>query len=272
MDLKLRSAQLGSSNRRSLFLSGLPLELILPRHCLVCTRAIRGGAGVCYRCRPRVPELATLRTNRCHSCFGSLSTGSEDKLCATCRYEPLMTDSIRYIWEYDGLARDLIRHMKYQPSTQLTRLAASILRDALPLLYPNTSWDLIAPIPSSHSNFLFRLFHPCQELARALSKTTSIPAKELLSRNANRAPQASLDHTRRIRRLSSLFKLSSPKSVKGRQILLVEDVITTGATISAAAFQLKQGGADRIDVLSLSRTQVWSRFRSKITQALPTLD
>jgi ComF family protein len=269
MDFKLRSAHPGVGKTRSLILSALSLDLILPRYCLVCSRAIRGGVHLCYRCKPSTPDLENLKANRCQSCFGVLSISSEDKLCSTCRYEPLLTDSIRYIWEYDGLARDLIRHMKYRPSDKLTRLAAAALSDALPQLYPDTTWDLIAPIPSSHTNFLFRLFHPCQELALALSKSALIPARQVLDRNTTRAPQASLNHTRRLKRLSSLFTVRSADRIRGKRILIVEDVITTGATISAAAFRLKQAGADRIDVLSLSRTQVWSRFRNRIAQALP---
>jgi ComF family protein len=247
----------------------LPIELILPRYCAVCQRDIRSATNLCYRCKPHLPDLASLMQSRCVRCFGVLSTAGCDRVCQVCQHEPLALDSIRYLWEYEGLARDLIRAMKYRPSAKLTRQAATTLYNSLSSLYPTAEWDLIVPIPSSRSTFFFRLFHPCNELARAISEATSIPVGHPLIRNSSRAPQASLDHTRRLARLSTLFELSLPEIINQKRVLLIEDVITTGATISAAAYQLRKGGAKRVDCLALARTRVWGRFRSKLASKLP---
>jgi predicted amidophosphoribosyltransferase len=83
-----------------------------------------------------------------------------------------------------------------------------------------------------------------------------------------RAPQATLSHEARITRLKKLFALNDGADVTGKRILLIEDVITTGATISAAAYTLKRAGAVSVDVLALASARVWSRFRGRVAEGL----
>ncbi len=239
------------------------LEILLPTTCLVCERPLR-RALICYRCRPALPDLSDLNTTHCSSCFSPLGVSKSSSSCETCVLFPPLADSIRFIWEYDGLARDLIRTIKYRPSVSIANMTGKLLCDAAVKLFERCDWDMIIPVPSSHATFRRRLFHPCVELARPLAKAKSIPLIHGLSHNIRRAPQASLNHHDRLRRLDRLFSLSRGCQPRGQRILLIEDVITTGATISAAAALLKGAGAERIDVLALARTRVWSRFRARL--------
>jgi ComF family protein len=243
---------------------GSCLEVLLPTACVVCERPLR-GALICYRCRPALPDLRSIQHNRCTQCFTVASASrAGESLCDVCVLHPPMLDSIRFLWEYHGLARDLIRTMKYRPSVALARLGGALLCDALPHIFAHTSWDLIVPIPASHAMFRRRLFHPCTELAQASSKRYSIAIRDALIHATKRAPQASLDHAARLRNLTHLFKVSRPHVVQGKHILLIEDVITTGATSAAAAYALRNAGATQVDILALARTQVWSRFRAQL--------
>ena len=243
---------------------GSCLEILLPTACVVCERPLR-GALMCYRCRPTLPDVRSLQQNRCGRCFSIITMPpASTALCDVCALHPPILDSIRFLWEYDGLARDLIRTMKYRPSVALARLGGSLLCDALPHLFSHTSWDMIVPIPASHVMFRRRLFHPCHELAQATSKHYRIAIHDALIHARKRAPQASLDHVARLRNLRHLFKTSRPKVVLGKNILLIEDVITTGATSAAAAYALRNAGAARVDILALARTHVWSRFRAQL--------
>lgn len=246
--------------RLSWFLSCL--EILLPTQCTICHRPLR-GCTMCYRCRPPLPNLADLTARSCSRCFSPRTTSVADQ-CETCGLFPPLTDSMRFLWEYDGLARDLIRTIKYRPSISLAGLAGRLLGDAALYLFQPASWDLIIPIPSSRPMFRKRLFHPCVELARPLAHATKTPIIHALRHDPTRAPQASLSHDERLKRLRSLFSLTKRFNACEKRILLVEDVITTGATISAAAHTLKQAGATRVDVLALARTRVWSRFRHRI--------
>ena len=77
---------------------------------------------------------------------------------------------MRYLWDYGGTARDLIRAMKYHPSIYLTRYSGALVAQALPTLFPDRSWDRIVPIPSSPETLKKRHFHPCHEMAHIVKK------------------------------------------------------------------------------------------------------
>jgi len=242
------------------------LEVFLPTTCLVCRRPLRHSL-VCYRCRPPLPDLADLRARRCEKCFGPFGTAIPGGTCETCKLFPLLSDSIRFLWEYDSLARDLIRTMKYRPSLALASVGGGLLRDSIPHLYTSARWDAVVPVPSSRTLFRKRLFHPCTELAQPITQALQTPLVHALQHGTKRAPQASLSHDERLRRLRKLFTTTRGFNPAGKRILLVEDVITTGATISAAAFTLKQAGAAQVDVIALARTRVWSRLRRRLYES-----
>jgi ComF family protein len=188
-------------------------------------------------------------------------------MCVT--FPPLF-DSMRFLWDYSGLARDLIRAAKYRPSINLARLSGAWLGQALPDLFSEHNWDLIIPVPSSHKTFKKRLFNPCTEIAHAMARhLTAADIKELLVHNKRRKPQAQSSRTERLRNLRTLFTVRNTAKLKNSRVLLVEDVVTTGATISAACNTLREHGAARIDIVALARTQIWGRFRIPLSKLLP---
>jgi ComF family protein len=240
---------------------GSCIEVLLPTVCLVCSRPLRSNT-VCYRCRPLLPDVRDILQHRCHRCFSPRT--NPDPTCDTCKLFPCLPHSIRFLWEYDGLARDLIRTMKYRPSVQLLSLASSILSQSVPSLFPGASWDIMVPVPSSSSTLRRRMLHPCRELARQVSRDHRIPLQNALIHDQERLPQARLSHDDRLRRLFKLFDVRKDINLQGKRVLLIEDVITTGATVAAATYRLKRAGASRVDVLALARTRVWSRFRQRL--------
>lgn len=243
------------------------LEVLFPRSCLVCQRPIRRES-LCYRCKPCLPTLEHILQARCHRCFSPLTSPNEKErpICEPCLLFPSQPDSIRFVWDYSGLARDFIRSMKYRPSPRLARMGGHVLASCVEAMYHERDWDLCVPVPSSHSTFRKRLFHPCVEMANLIARHHELPLKRALRHDPTRDPQASLQHEARLRRLRSLFSIPHGARLSGARILLVEDVITTGATISAATYALKRAGAARVDVLALARTRVWTRFRKRLNE------
>lgn len=241
------------------------LSVILQPMCLVCERPLRNRF-LCFRCATPLPNFSDALHSRCIDCFAPISPESpvNDQTCATCQTFPLATDSQRFVWEYRGLARDFIKAMKYRPSKKLARLAGIILRNTLPLMFTRCDWDLVVPIPSSATTFRRRCFHPCVEMGHYVARTLHIPLKLVLTSNPKRKAQAKLHHDARLRGIKKIFTLRDPKQIRGKRILLIEDVITTGATVSAAAQCLKAAGVTSVDVLALARTQAWSRFRHRV--------
>jgi predicted amidophosphoribosyltransferase len=241
------------------------VEVLLPQECLICRRPLRGHY-LCFRCTPRALELRDIHTSRCMRCFGPyVHSCQSNPACPTCLTFPPLPHRIRFLWEYGGLARDLIRTMKYRPSLKLTRLAGSLMADSLRALFPSACWDIVAPVPSSPATYRKRLFHPCAELARMVVESTPTSTYyDLLRHTSSRSPQALRTHQQRLQRLRTLFSCTGRTSLAGKRILLIEDVITTGATIAAAVSTLHRAGAHEVDVLALAQTPVWRRFRSRI--------
>ena len=243
----------------STWLSG-PLEVLFPRECLVCTRPIK-GASLCFRC---VPSTVSLALSRCPRCFGE-GLGPSESACPACEAFALPVDRIRYLWEYEGLARDFIRAMKYRPSPYLAYRAGELLAESLPALFGDESWDRVIPVPSSPGMLKKRLFHPCAEMSRAMHRyARGFTIRNALRHQGTRGPQARRSHSERLRGLKRVFRVSNVREIAGKRILLVEDVITTGATVAAAAHVLYQAGAHSVDVVALAEARVWRRFRSRI--------
>ena len=244
------------------------LEILLPASCLVCSRPLR-STKLCYRCRPMLPDLREILLHRCHRCFGPRT--SSDLTCDPCKLFPCLPDTIRFLWEYDGLPRDFIRTMKYRPSLQLLSIASSILSQSIPHLFPGLVWDMIIPIPSSGSTLRRRMLHPCSELARQIRRDHRISLASALIHDSHRLPQALLTHEDRLRKLFKLFDVKENVDLRGKKVLLIEDVITTGATVAAATHRLRRAGVSRVDVLALARTRVWSRFRQRLNSLFSTV-
>ena len=241
------------------------LSVLLPSSCLVCDRPLKNGF-LCFRCIPSLPNFSHILHSRCASCFEPIAPTStnEQATCATCLTLPLASDAQRFVWEYRGLARDFIKAMKYRPSKKLARFASIILRDLLPVMFPLSEWDVVVPIPSSAKTFRKRSFHPCVELGHHVAQALNIPLRLALASDSRRNPQAKLHHDARLRGINKLFTISSPHKIRGKRVLLIEDVITTGATANAAALCLKAAGARGVDIFALSRAQAWRRFRHRV--------
>jgi predicted amidophosphoribosyltransferase len=155
--------------------------------------------------------------------------------------------------------------MKYHPSIYLTRYSGALMAQALPTLFPDRSWDRIVPIPSSPETLKKRHFHPCHEMAHIVKKALpNTKVSYALQHNRHRTAQAKRSHEERLRGLRTLFRVPKQAEIKGKRVLLVEDVITTGATIVAASQALYHAGACEVDVIALAQARVWARFRARL--------
>lgn len=252
--------------RPSTWLRGC-LEVLLPCSCHVCGRSIYNDI-LCYRCRPSLPNLSEIAKTHCTQCFSPIRDPHKGNVCDACILYPIDSLRLRHLWDYSTLARDLIRAMKYKPSEQLAHLLGELLADIIPHLFGNTQWNLIVPMPSSREGLSKRLFNPCDIMARCIGGRYGISVHQILHRKTSRAPQTRKSHEDRLANLPNFFTLHSQRPIEAMSVLLVEDVITTGATISVASEILIRNGAIKVDVISVARTSIWNRFRGLLYQRL----
>ena len=178
----------------------------------------------------------------------------EPSLSAAALANPPAYDRARAVAQYDGVMRDLIHAFKYSDRHEAARLFARWLTAAAEALIPHT--DLVIPVPLSRWRLLSRRFNQAGVLAGELARRTGLPIDHLaLKRKRRTLRQVGLTAAQRRQNVSGAFELAtkSGQLIRKRLVLLVDDIITTGATVEACARVLKKGGARSVDVLALAR-------------------
>lgn len=172
--------------------------------------------------------------------------------CLSCRAEAPAYDGARSCVHYRGTARALVHLLKYEQ----VRTAAPWIAAALAAV-PLPDVDVIVPVPLGPGRRRRRGFNQSEAIARALARRRRLrlaPAAAL-ARRRETAPQSGLDAEARRRNVEGAFRARG-KEVAGRRILLVDDVLTTGATAGACATALKRAGAAAVHVLTYARADL----------------
>ena len=170
--------------------------------------------------------------------------------CALCRGGFRGFDSVYCFGAYDGVLRDLIHLLKYGR----IRTLAGPLAEYLVSAYPREQrFDAIVPMPLHWRRYWQRGFNQSALLARELGRRCGIPVVGAVRRRRATPPQAGLTSARRRINVSGAFAAAKRRPVKDLRILLVDDVMTTGATASSCAGALKRAGASYVAVLALAR-------------------
>jgi predicted amidophosphoribosyltransferase len=147
---------------------------------------------------------------------------------------------------FDGVAREVVHGLKYARRLSLAGVAADAMVRALPT---HESLDAVVPVPAGPWRWRWRGFDPAEEIAMALAARTGLPLVDCLRRRGGRRQVG----RRRSDRLADPPSVRSAAACPG-QALLVDDVWTTGATLSACARALRDGGSRRVIALTLART------------------
>jgi len=151
---------------------------------------------------------------------------------------------------YEGPLRDLVHLFKYRRVRSLEKPLGRMVALALPR---EEQVDLIIPVPMHWWRKWNRGFNQAELLARVVARRTGIPAARVLKRGRRTPAQAGLSLAQRRDNLTGAFRVPVRKRVEGRRVLLVDDVLTTGATASACAAALKRAGARSVVLLTLAR-------------------
>ncbi len=234
------------------------LDFILPPRCYVC-EASSAQAPIPWVCETCWCDIAYLEPPVCYQCGEPLAAPPEGiaspmHRCGRCLLQPPAFDRARAVGLYRGALRQIIHTMKYQPVYGLTRPLAKLLQQQFSAHWTESVPDILVPIPLHRRRLWQREFDQALALARYLSRGVGIPCEaEALRRQRDTASQVGLTYTERDQNVRGAFGVRHPQSVRGKTVLLIDDVYTTGATAKACAQVLRRAGAERVNVYTLAR-------------------
>jgi predicted amidophosphoribosyltransferase len=215
-----------------------PLRVLADHRCVVCDAR---GAVLCARCRPQLPWLAGPLCARC---------GEPDPYarlrCALCMRLGSGVASARSAIAHDAVGGSIVRAWKDAARTSVAPLAAACIVAAV----PRRAADVIVPVPAARARAAWRGVDGPAALAVLLGRAWGLPVRgDVLLRVRDR-PQRGL--TAAQRRRNAAGSMVARGSITGR-VLLIDDVLTTGATVRAAALSLRRAGAEQVDVVTFAR-------------------
>jgi len=226
-------------------------DLIMPPCCLVCRSPLSEHHLLCAPCWS---EVSFIRPPLCDVLGIPLpfDTGGKTISAAAAARQPPY-DHARAVAHYSGAMRTLVHQFKYADRHDARALFGRWLAESGRDLLPGI--DLIVPVPLARLRLLTRRFNQAAILAQELSRRTGLPvAAHVLRRTRATPSQVGLTHDQRRRNVAGAFRVPKNRraAVIGRRVLLIDDVITTGATVEACARALERAGAAGVDVLALA--------------------
>jgi ComF family protein len=197
----------------------------------------------------------------CHAPFQNAFPLDAAGQCTLCRLGLRGFDAAYSFAAYEGPARQLILMMKFQGVRSLAKPLARIAARALPR---DRQFDLIVPMPLHWRRRWTRGFNQSALLTGELSRLLAIPQADPLRRTRNSPAQSGLTAAERRRNVSGAFAVKLGTGLDRLNILLVDDVLTTGSTASAAAAALKRAGAAHVSVLTVARAdrRPWAELQA----------
>jgi ComF family protein len=235
-------------------------SLFFPDDCRICKRALTGWTRVpvCADCLAApVPLEAEYFCASCNTPFINAYPLDEQGICAACRSGLRGFDSAASFGFYEGPLRSLIHLFKYSGMKPLAKPLAALLDRALPA---DERFDAVVPVPLHWRRKLDRGFNQAELLARGVAKRRNIVLVNALRRGKATETQAGLAMAGRRLNVAGAFRIRPKADVKAKRILLIDDVMTTGATARACASVLIRAGARSVSLLTLARVD--RRWRS----------
>jgi ComF family protein len=209
------------------------VSLIAPHECLGCQTE---GSLLCSDCQNAISAIS----ERCYKC---LALSPDSLTCQKCRRSSPLT-SVQAATGYGDITKDLIWKLKFHHARAAVEPMAQVMSSRL-LFEEGT---LLVPVPTASGRVRQRGYDQAEVLCRAVSRHTRLPYRNLLQRHGQ-SRQVGTSRTERAAHLAGALKVPSQHLVADKHIVLVDDVLTTGATLEAAAKILKRAGAKRVDAI-----------------------
>ena len=223
---------------------------VAPPLCPRCQERLAAAGGLCPVCRREVARLP--ETARCRACGGALGPVASG-VCRRCAEEPPPWFRGVSALDYHGEAGDLVRAYKYGRQTALAAYFAEEMAAAWRSYGAPAKPQALVPVPLHPRRQMERGFNQAALLCRLLSPRLGLPVVEVLRRKRPTRHQARLDAHARRRNMRRAISVTGMDRLRGKSILLVDDVMTTGATLAACTEALVAAGAAEVSVLTAAR-------------------
>ena len=246
------SSVLARSGRAATAAWRLVLDLALPPLCPACREPLGGDGGLCAACWSKLSFIAPPYCERLGIPF--VYDPGPGILSMQAIADPPAYTRARAAVRYDDVARDLVHAFKYGDRLDLAPVMGRWMAKAgAPLL---ADADALVPVPLHWRRLWARRFNQAAALAKVMAQTTGVPVEvDLLRRTRATPQQVGLARAERARNVEGAFKVPAERraAVKGRRFVLVDDVLTTGATVDTCARALLRAGARDVDVVVFAR-------------------
>lgn len=234
------------------------VDWFLPAACMSCHTPVEPSRGdfLCLNCRS---EIRVLDAPDCPCASLGNPPPSARAACSICRRLPEGPASIRSAFPYSGVVGGLIRTMKYRHAEQagdaLARLTLAGLQGHFHLIRNTQSLDAIVPVPMHWWRRWRRGFNQAEALASGLERLLGVQCRpDFLRRVRCTPPQARrADAQQRLKNVAGAFRVPAAEEVRGKTLLVVDDVMTTGATVASCAAELHKAGAAAVHVVTVAR-------------------
>jgi competence protein ComFC len=233
-----------------------PLEaiasLLYPPACTICATSVEPGEYLCAQCNDKATPIVPPFCEICSEPFAGAITGSFT--CANCAHREIFFDTAVAVYRSRGIVRRVILDFKYGHQIHLRHVIARWLGQALDdVRLRGRRFDVIVPVPLHPARERERGFNQAALLAELLSEKMSIQSKAVLKRIRYTTTQTAFDRVERMENLRNAFRLRKNMNVRHLRVLLIDDVLTTGSTLSECARVLKDAGAMSVYAATAAR-------------------
>jgi ComF family protein len=226
--------------------------LFYPPICTICSSSVSSDDYLCQSCSGKATRIVAPFCATCSEPFAGTMSGTFD--CANCAHRRLYFEAAVAVYRSRGVVRRVMHDFKYGSSIHLRYPVARWLGMALEdERLRGRRFDVIVPVPLHPARQRQRGFNQAAVLAQLLSDKIGIPVSSALQRIRFTTTQTAFDRSERMKNLRGAFRLRRKADVQGLQVLLIDDVLTTGATLSECARVLKKAGATSVYAATAAR-------------------
>lgn len=234
--------------------SGKGLDLLFPPVCLACNLDLPDTAQIllCDACTSAMTQPARPCCPRCGTVSNATAVGAR---CLACQDRDFRFDALVALGDYQNELRDAVLRTKRAPGEPLAMALSGLLWREHQQRLRGWNIDVVVPIPAHWARRILRGTNSPEIMGSELSRKLAVPRACFLRRRRRTRPQGALAPSRRVKNVRGAFRLQHAGDFQQARVLLIDDVVTSGATCSEAAKVLKRAGAQFVAVAAIARTQ-----------------